>query len=55
MPQMACLWWDMLFIYFMLSFLMMSTMIYFITYNDNNLICKEKNTGLLENQMNWKW
>nr|UPL65782.1 ATPase subunit 8 [Anacestra spiniger] len=51
MPQMAPLWWDILFIYFLMVFLMINMLIYF---NKNykpltNMMKKSINS------MKWKW
>nr|UBI44017.1 ATP synthase F0 subunit 8 [Eysarcoris gibbosus] len=51
MPQMAPLWWEILFLMFMLSYLMSTTLLYFnfkVKMNKNNCVMKLFN-------MNWKW
>nr|QWX95527.1 ATP synthase subunit 8 [Molipteryx lunata] len=52
MPQMAPLWWEILFIMFIMSFLFMNTIIYF------NKIPNKKNTeneSININNLKWKW
>nr|YP_010222553.1 ATP synthase F0 subunit 8 [Glaucias dorsalis]UCC46003.1 ATP synthase F0 subunit 8 [Glaucias dorsalis] len=53
MPQMAPLWWEILFLMFIMSFIMMSIMIYFL----NNIMIKNKNISnkININQLNWPW
>nr|YP_009485685.1 ATP synthase F0 subunit 8 [Carbula sinica]AVZ00821.1 ATP synthase F0 subunit 8 [Carbula sinica] len=52
MPQMAPLWWEMLFIMFILTFILMNIMIYF-----NMKISQKfyKNNYNSIKQFNWKW
>nr|YP_010311856.1 ATP synthase F0 subunit 8 [Planusocoris schaeferi]UNA71164.1 ATP synthase F0 subunit 8 [Planusocoris schaeferi] len=52
MPQMAPLWWEVLFMLFMLSFFMMNIIMFF------NLKMKNKNKLMkliMVNQFKWKW
>nr|AZL35831.1 ATP synthase F0 subunit 8 [Cosmoscarta bispecularis]QHR79671.1 ATP synthase F0 subunit 8 [Cosmoscarta dorsimacula] len=51
MPQMAPMWWTMLFLMFNSMFLLSNMLMYFI-FNLNN---KMKANKMLMNQMNWKW
>nr|YP_009485607.1 ATP synthase F0 subunit 8 [Acanthaspis cincticrus]AVZ00743.1 ATP synthase F0 subunit 8 [Acanthaspis cincticrus] len=52
MPQMAPLWWTTLFLMFILSFIMIWTMMYFLYFSDPAEFSQEKK---IETQMNWKW
>nr|AKP94523.1 ATP synthase F0 subunit 8 [Macracanthopsis nodipes] len=52
MPQMAPMWWTMLFISFNISFLMMMTIIYFQTDLGPKL---SKKLTSKTNNLNWKW
>nr|AJF94299.1 ATP synthase F0 subunit 8 [Corizus sp. 'albomarginatus'] len=51
MPQMSPLWWELLYIMFILLFMIMMIIIY---YNKNY---KYKNNIISKkiNQLNWKW
>nr|YP_009544118.1 ATP synthase F0 subunit 8 [Cosmoscarta dorsimacula]AZJ53293.1 ATP synthase F0 subunit 8 [Cosmoscarta dorsimacula] len=51
MPQMAPMWWTMLFLMFNLTFLLLNMLMYFII-NFNN---KMKFNKMMKNQMIWKW
>nr|YP_010222540.1 ATP synthase F0 subunit 8 [Dalpada cinctipes]UCC45964.1 ATP synthase F0 subunit 8 [Dalpada cinctipes] len=53
MPQMAPLWWDMLYMYTLISFCLMNFIIYFSMMKMNNN--KNKKFNEENNQMNWKW
>nr|YP_010363554.1 ATP synthase F0 subunit 8 [Atkinsoniella wui]UNZ12655.1 ATP synthase F0 subunit 8 [Atkinsoniella wui] len=50
MPQMAPMWWTSLMLTFMLSFLLMMSLLYFNTMS-NSMMMKQNKTV----QMNWKW
>nr|YP_011011070.1 ATP synthase F0 subunit 8 [Cymoninus sechellensis]WPW49238.1 ATP synthase F0 subunit 8 [Cymoninus sechellensis] len=52
MPQMSPMWWEMLFIYFMMLFLIMNSIIFWSINmkNKSNFKNLEKNK-----EMNWKW
>nr|YP_010310377.1 ATP synthase F0 subunit 8 [Camptopus lateralis]UMY75912.1 ATP synthase F0 subunit 8 [Camptopus lateralis] len=52
MPQMSPLWWEILFILFILSFIMMNTIIY---YNKNIKLIKTDNNKLVNKELKWKW
>nr|UPL65679.1 ATPase subunit 8 [Homoeocerus unipunctatus] len=52
MPQMAPLWWESLFIFFILSFLFMN-MIMFFNKNNKPINLNEKMMKI--NQLKWKW
>nr|YP_010310390.1 ATP synthase F0 subunit 8 [Melanacanthus marginatus]UMY75925.1 ATP synthase F0 subunit 8 [Melanacanthus marginatus] len=53
MPQMAPLWWEILFILFIMSFIFMNTIIY---YNKNLKSIKSvQSNKLLNKELNWKW
>nr|YP_010222618.1 ATP synthase F0 subunit 8 [Plautia lushanica]UCC46081.1 ATP synthase F0 subunit 8 [Plautia lushanica] len=52
MPQMAPLWWEILFMMFILSFIMMIIMIYFSLQNNIHKKSMQMNNI---NQMNWMW
>nr|AWN56302.1 ATP synthase F0 subunit 8 [Neomegalotomus parvus] len=51
MPQMAPLWWELLFIMFIIMFMLMNMIIY---YNKNITINNKKNCINYKNY-NWKW
>nr|YP_009754532.1 ATP synthase F0 subunit 8 [Myrmus lateralis]QIN90640.1 ATP synthase F0 subunit 8 [Myrmus lateralis] len=53
MPQMAPLWWEILFMVFIMLFILMSIVIY---YNTMMLPKNQKySNNKIYNQMNWKW
>nr|UPL65795.1 ATPase subunit 8 [Megalotomus sp.] len=52
MPQMAPLWWDILFIIFIILFMWINTIIYF---NKNLKINFKKNIKLNNKSFKWKW
>nr|YP_010374269.1 ATP synthase F0 subunit 8 [Deroploa parva]QVD38891.1 ATP synthase F0 subunit 8 [Deroploa parva] len=52
MPQMAPMWWEILFVCFILSFLMVNVIIYF---NMNMKINMNKNMKKSFTNMNWMW
>nr|DAZ87563.1 TPA_asm: ATP synthase F0 subunit 8 [Dichelops melacanthus] len=52
MPQMSPLWWEILFIIFFMTFIIMNSMIYFMTQNKIKQMKKDKNE---QKQMNWLW
>nr|QIK50393.1 ATP synthase F0 subunit 8 [Chorosoma macilentum]UPL65614.1 ATPase subunit 8 [Chorosoma sp.] len=51
MPQMAPLWWETLFVMFIMLFLFLSTIIYF----NKMTLPKNSNFNKINSQMNWKW
>nr|YP_010693410.1 ATP synthase F0 subunit 8 [Gonopsis coccinea]WCB99292.1 ATP synthase F0 subunit 8 [Gonopsis coccinea] len=52
MPQMAPMMWDLLFIFFMMSFMLMNILVYFLQKSMNMKI----NMYMMnKNEMNWKW
>uniref|UniRef100_UPI0030DF4B67 ATP synthase F0 subunit 8 n=1 Tax=Mecidea indica TaxID=3127717 RepID=UPI0030DF4B67 len=53
MPQMAPMWWEILFIMFIMSFILMNIMMYFFNKMKTNMNKKEKSNNI--NQMNWMW
>nr|YP_010026161.1 ATP synthase F0 subunit 8 [Mattiphus splendidus]QOQ37013.1 ATP synthase F0 subunit 8 [Mattiphus splendidus] len=52
MPQMAPLWWESLFIMFIILFLIMSMIIYHLIKPKK---MKLKSLNKMVYQMNWKW
>nr|AKE36793.1 ATP synthase F0 subunit 8 [Rubiconia intermedia] len=52
MPQMAPMWWEIMFIIFSMIYICMSTMIYFST---NKLTTNQLKNKSLTNQYNWEW
>nr|YP_010994973.1 ATP synthase F0 subunit 8 [Homoeocerus striicornis]WOZ13981.1 ATP synthase F0 subunit 8 [Homoeocerus striicornis] len=52
MPQMAPLWWETLFIFFILSFMMMIIMLFF---NKTYSAKMYKSTNTDTTQFKWKW
>nr|YP_010303517.1 ATP synthase F0 subunit 8 [Anaxilaus musgravei]QUT09469.1 ATP synthase F0 subunit 8 [Anaxilaus musgravei] len=52
MPQMAPLWWESLFLLFIVMFMMMTSMNYFLLIYKMNKSIKMINKS---NQMNWMW
>nr|UCC45977.1 ATP synthase F0 subunit 8 [Eumenotes sp. HEM140] len=52
MPQMAPMWWEILYMMFLILFLFMISFIYH--YKIKYYITKSE-TGYNKNQMNWKW
>nr|YP_007374654.1 ATP synthase F0 subunit 8 [Sirthenea flavipes]ADU58100.1 ATP synthase F0 subunit 8 [Sirthenea flavipes] len=52
MPQMAPLWWSILFMMFALSFMIMCSNAYFLIYK--NKTDKKTKEPKME-MMNWKW
>nr|UPL65743.1 ATPase subunit 8 [Notobitus elongatus] len=53
MPQMAPLWWEILFIMFITMFMMTNMIIYYNKNMKPNLNIKNKNYSI--NQFKWKW
>nr|YP_009654709.1 ATP synthase F0 subunit 8 [Brachymna tenuis]QCI09264.1 ATP synthase F0 subunit 8 [Brachymna tenuis] len=52
MPQMAPLWWETLYMMFIMSFMMVNIMMYFTIKNDFKSKKKEKKMFI---NMNWTW
>nr|YP_009654670.1 ATP synthase F0 subunit 8 [Hoplistodera incisa]QCI09199.1 ATP synthase F0 subunit 8 [Hoplistodera incisa] len=52
MPQMAPLWWEILFIIFFMTFLIINIMVYF-SMNKSMKIKTSDNKK--SNQLNWTW
>nr|YP_009654904.1 ATP synthase F0 subunit 8 [Cazira horvathi]QCI09881.1 ATP synthase F0 subunit 8 [Cazira horvathi] len=52
MPQMSPLWWEILFILFILSFLTLNTMIYF---NQKKFLKPKLIGSVVFKNMNWLW
>nr|QEI26521.1 ATP synthase F0 subunit 8 [Eurydema ventralis] len=52
MPQMAPLWWEVLFIMFMITFMMFNVMIYF---NSSKSINNKNKINKKSFQFNWTW
>nr|UPL65627.1 ATPase subunit 8 [Gralliclava horrens] len=52
MPQMAPLWWEILFILFIMSFMIMNTIIY---YNKTPTPLQKHLKSMKINQFKWKW
>nr|YP_009654735.1 ATP synthase F0 subunit 8 [Catacanthus incarnatus]QCI09290.1 ATP synthase F0 subunit 8 [Catacanthus incarnatus] len=56
MPQMAPLWWEILFLMFIFSYLTMNILIYFNNKKENiNQTNKNMNNMKNNKIMNWKW
>nr|QWX95537.1 ATP synthase subunit 8 [Lucullia flavovittata] len=53
MPQMAPLWWELLFFTFIMSFIIMNIIMYFNKINYPKMINKMENKMI--NQFKWKW
>nr|YP_010463217.1 ATP synthase F0 subunit 8 [Cavelerius yunnanensis]UPL65536.1 ATPase subunit 8 [Cavelerius excavatus]UUJ37741.1 ATP synthase F0 subunit 8 [Cavelerius yunnanensis] len=51
MPQMAPLWWNMLYLMFIIMLLLTMNIIYFIFFNKSI----KKNYSYKTYQSNWKW
>nr|YP_010633938.1 ATP synthase F0 subunit 8 [Homalogonia obtusa]WBP69668.1 ATP synthase F0 subunit 8 [Homalogonia obtusa] len=51
MPQMAPLYWEILYLFFLISYIMFNIIMYF-NYNKWN---KTSNQSFKINQMNWLW
>nr|QWX95529.1 ATP synthase subunit 8 [Latimbus concolor] len=51
MPQMAPLWWEILFLLFIMNFMMMSTII----YHNKMYSPKQMKMKYKINQFKWKW
>ncbi|YP_003208157.1 ATP synthase F0 subunit 8 (mitochondrion) [Halyomorpha halys] len=52
MPQMSPLWWEILFIYFIMSYFMFNIFIYF---SINKPLSFKMNKNKKIEQMNWSW
>nr|AXS65693.1 ATP synthase F0 subunit 8 [Coleoptera sp. 3 KM-2017] len=52
MPQMAPLWWELLFIMFIMTYIIMSMMIY---HTPNMNLSHETKTNQMSLNMIWKW
>nr|YP_009654878.1 ATP synthase F0 subunit 8 [Scotinophara lurida]QCI09446.1 ATP synthase F0 subunit 8 [Scotinophara lurida] len=52
MPQMAPLWWEILFIVFVMLFIMINIFIYF---SPNNSLKKINKKSELFKELTWKW
>nr|QGU83696.1 ATP synthase F0 subunit 8 [Eysarcoris aeneus] len=52
MPQMSPLWWEILFMMFILSYILMNIMIYFTPQMKQD---NKNNKMYFINQSNWKW
>nr|QWX95535.1 ATP synthase subunit 8 [Paralycambes pronotalis] len=52
MPQMAPLWWELLFVMFIWLFMMISMIIYFNKMNNPEVMGSK---SIETNQKNWKW
>nr|YP_009654917.1 ATP synthase F0 subunit 8 [Menida violacea]YP_010714118.1 ATP synthase F0 subunit 8 [Menida metallica]QCI09894.1 ATP synthase F0 subunit 8 [Menida violacea]QEL51208.1 ATP synthase F0 subunit 8 [Menida violacea]WDD39681.1 ATP synthase F0 subunit 8 [Menida metallica] len=52
MPQMAPLWWEMLFIMFFMSYMIINIMIFF---NKNNTFKTSNKINKMSPQPNWLW
>nr|YP_009654800.1 ATP synthase F0 subunit 8 [Leptoglossus membranaceus]QCI09355.1 ATP synthase F0 subunit 8 [Leptoglossus membranaceus] len=53
MPQMAPLWWEVLFFLFITSFIFMNTIIYYNKIINPKQMSDTKNPNI--NQFKWKW
>nr|DAZ87576.1 TPA_asm: ATP synthase F0 subunit 8 [Stiretrus anchorago] len=52
MPQMSPLWWEILFMIFIISYLLFNILIYF---NKKNLLIIKDNKFKKINNLNWMW
>nr|DAZ87589.1 TPA_asm: ATP synthase F0 subunit 8 [Euschistus heros] len=52
MPQMSPLWWEMLFIIFILTYLVMTTLVYFII---SPRVKISSNKKIKSSEMKWLW
>nr|YP_010714131.1 ATP synthase F0 subunit 8 [Menida lata]WDD39694.1 ATP synthase F0 subunit 8 [Menida lata] len=52
MPQMAPLWWEILFILFLFLFMIMNIMVYFTKKNSFKIMSNNKKNMI---QFNWTW
>nr|YP_009346656.1 ATP synthase F0 subunit 8 [Graphosoma rubrolineatum]API85472.1 ATP synthase F0 subunit 8 [Graphosoma rubrolineatum] len=52
MPQMAPLWWELLFLVFLMTYLIVNNMIYFMPKTS---IKPSNHKNKTYNQINWKW
>nr|UBI44030.1 ATP synthase F0 subunit 8 [Eysarcoris annamita] len=52
MPQMSPLWWEILFMMFIISYILMNIMLYFMIQMKYNI---KNNKMYFINQSNWKW
>nr|ASA69165.1 ATP synthase F0 subunit 8 [Clavigralla tomentosicollis] len=52
MPQMSPLWWEILFLLFIMSFMIMNTIIY---YNKTPMPLQKQSKSIEINQFKWKW
>nr|YP_010315908.1 ATP synthase F0 subunit 8 [Leptocorisa lepida]UNA68814.1 ATP synthase F0 subunit 8 [Leptocorisa lepida] len=52
MPQMAPIWWEMLFLMFLMMFMLMNSIIYF---NKTMTMMKMKKESIKIKQIKWKW
>nr|UPL65653.1 ATPase subunit 8 [Petillopsis calcar] len=53
MPQMSPLWWELLFIWFLTSFLFMNMIMYF--NKSYSPLKKLKSNNSMINEFKWKW
>nr|UPL65289.1 ATPase subunit 8 [Appolonius crassus] len=51
MPQMSPMWWEILFFMFLMTYIMVNTIMY---WNKNNEM-KNMKYNSTTNNMNWKW
>nr|YP_009943340.1 ATP synthase F0 subunit 8 [Cletus punctiger]QOD41603.1 ATP synthase F0 subunit 8 [Cletus punctiger] len=52
MPQMSPLWWEILFLVFIMSFMLMNTIIFY----NKKMLPKQKSIEMIKiNQFKWKW
>nr|YP_010374282.1 ATP synthase F0 subunit 8 [Tholosanus proximus]QVD38904.1 ATP synthase F0 subunit 8 [Tholosanus proximus] len=52
MPQMSPLWWEVLFLLFLMMYFLVNIMSYFSV---NKSIVKNENSKKKPNQLNWTW
>nr|YP_010999375.1 ATP synthase F0 subunit 8 [Arma koreana]WPM93260.1 ATP synthase F0 subunit 8 [Arma koreana] len=52
MPQMSPLWWEVLFIIFVMTYFMFNIMIYF---NKKNSLINKNSKNNKTNNLNWMW
>nr|YP_010852733.1 ATP synthase F0 subunit 8 [Philagra albinotata]WGL39473.1 ATP synthase F0 subunit 8 [Philagra albinotata] len=51
MPQMSPMWWPMLFLFFLFSFMYFNVMLYYLMINKKFFI----NNSFMNFDMNWLW
>nr|QOL00793.1 ATP synthase F0 subunit 8 [Xenogryllus marmoratus] len=52
MPQMAPMWWEMLFLFFLSTFFLLTTLIYFSTMKKTP---NKMKYNYIKKELNWSW